>query len=105
MPEPEEFEILRIDDAEYLTQLTEKVRNHKVYVAANPKHITCVIPGVIRKLYVHPGKKVSCNGSLLILEAMKMQNDVRSPVDGIVKAVHVQVGKMVAKGELLLELE
>jgi len=42
---------------------------------------------------------------LLVLEAMKMKNDITSPRHGVIKAIHVEVGAMVAKGQLLIEFE
>ena len=42
---------------------------------------------------------------MLVLEAMKMKNDLLSPLEGKVKAIYVNVGQMVTKGQLLLEFE
>jgi 3-methylcrotonyl-CoA carboxylase alpha subunit len=42
---------------------------------------------------------------LLVVEAMKMENALRAPRDGVVRAVHVGVGEMVAPGRALVELE
>ncbi len=96
---------LRIDDTSYETQYTRKFERRRAYVRAEPGMLHCVIPGVIQKIHVAPGKKVVQGEPLLVLEAMKMANDILAPRDGCVKAVHVEVGKMVTKGELLLELE
>ncbi|RPH34862.1 acetyl-CoA carboxylase biotin carboxyl carrier protein subunit, partial [bacterium] len=88
----------------YETTLTKKFQNHKPYVAPDPNTIRCVIPGVIQKLHVRPGQKVRKGEPLCVLEAMKMQNDIVSPFDARVKTVNVELGRMVAKGELLMEL-
>jgi biotin carboxyl carrier protein len=63
------------------------------------------IPGIIRKIHVTPGQKVKWGDQVLILEAMKMKNDVTAPLDGTIKSVHVKVGTMVAKNQLLIEFE
>lgn len=94
-----------IGDRAYETTLTKKFRGRKPYVPADPKKVLCVIPGVIQKIYVKVGQHVHCNDPLLILEAMKMQNDVISGFDGIVKSIHVQIGQLAPKGQVLLEFE
>jgi biotin carboxyl carrier protein len=96
---------LIIEDREYETHYTPKFERRKTYSAPDPKKLHCVIPGVILHLYVHTGKKVQRDERLLVLEAMKMQNDILSPFEGKVKKVHVKVGEMVPKGSLLLEFE
>jgi biotin carboxyl carrier protein len=96
---------LQIEDREYETLFTKKFQERRPYTPPDPKRILCVIPGVILKINVQPGKKVLRNDSLLVLEAMKMQNNILSPVDGRVKAVCVEVGAMVPKGTVLVEFE
>jgi len=51
------------------------------------------------------GDKVSAGTPLLILEAMKMRNEVLSPIDGVVKKIHVKEGEMVPKSFLLIEMD
>jgi biotin carboxyl carrier protein len=50
------------------------------------------------------GDEVAVGTPLLILEAMKMRNEVLSTVDGVVLKIHVREGEMVPKSHLLLEL-
>lgn len=94
-----------LDDTVYVTRSTPKFDRRKPYVPGNPNNIDAFIPGVIQKLYVAAGQAVRWGERLVVLEAMKMKNDITSPRDGIVKAIHVGVGEMVAKGQLLVELE
>jgi biotin carboxyl carrier protein len=96
---------LLIEDREYETQYTAKFERRKTYTIADPKKVYCVIPGVILDIRVHPGKKVHRDERLLVLEAMKMENEVLSPIEGRVKSVYVKPGIMVPKGTLLLEFE
>ena len=63
-----------------------------------------VMPGVIRKLLVSEGDLVDLDQSLFILEAMKMENEVRSPVAGIVQRVATSLGATVATDDLLAVL-
>ncbi len=96
---------LLIEGREYETLYTGKFERRQHYSIPDPKKLFCIIPGVILRIHVHPGKKVQRDERLLILEAMKMQNDILSPIEGKVKTVHVEVGAMVPKGTLLIEFE
>jgi len=96
---------LEIDDTVYETLPTRKYLQRKPYTPPDPKKVLCLIPGVVRKVYVKPGQRVAWGEHLFILEAMKMQNDIASPADGVVKSVFVEIGRMVTKGQELLEFE
>jgi biotin carboxyl carrier protein len=96
---------LEIGGVCYETHYTAKFAHRRKYVPGDPGKLSCVIPGIIQKVLVSPGKKVVKGEPLLVLEAMKMQNDICAPCDGRVKSVFVKAGKMVTKGELLLDLE
>jgi biotin carboxyl carrier protein len=94
-----------VDDTTYPTNYTKKFLNRKKYVAPDPKKMLAFIPGVILKLHIKAGDRVKRGQSLLILEAMKMKNDVSSPMDGTIKAIHITEGTMVAKNQILLEFD
>jgi len=64
-----------------------------------------VMPGIVREIRVEAGQQVERGQPLLILEAMKMENEIRSDADGSVAAVHVTPGTAVAKGDPLITLE
>jgi len=66
--------------------------------------VRSVMPGIVREVRVAPGDAVTKGQPLLILEAMKMQNEVRADADGTVSAVHVTAGTAVAKGDSLVTL-
>jgi biotin carboxyl carrier protein len=93
-----------IDDSVYETGLTKKFLNRKSYKPVDHKRINAFIPGLIQKVFVKVGDKVKRGDKLLILEAMKMQNIVNAPVDGIVRVLPRE-GILVKKNELLVELE
>lgn len=63
------------------------------------------LPGNILNILVKPGDQVKKGQHLLIMEAMKMENEVNSEKDGVVKAVNVKNGDSVLQGDLLLEIE
>lgn len=62
------------------------------------------IPGVITQVLVQVGQHVSAGDTLLILEAMKMENQIRAPRSGNVSALNVNVGSGVTLGEMLAEI-
>ena len=94
-----------LEDAEYETRLTQKFLRRKVYQAPDPRKVTAFIPGVIQRLYVEEGQRVKRGDPLLVLEAMKMKNDLLSPRDGKIRGVYIRTGQMVPKGTLLLEFD
>lgn len=62
------------------------------------------MPGLVVKTLVDLGQRVEANAPLLILEAMKMENEIRAPREGIVKEVRVEAGNTVELQQLLLLL-
>ncbi|MGE5400151.1 MAG: biotin/lipoyl-containing protein [Ignavibacteriales bacterium] len=105
MTDNTELSKIIIDDTAYTTKVTTKFTRRKPFVPRDPKQVCAVIPGVIRDVFVNKGQRVKRNQNLLVLEAMKMNNSITAPFDGIIKAVNVQTGKQVAKGEVILEFE
>jgi biotin carboxyl carrier protein len=63
------------------------------------------IPGLIVKVLVEEGEEVEVDQPLVILEAMKMENEIRAPREGGVKEVRVSPGVQVGQGEVLVVLE
>ena len=62
------------------------------------------LPGVVLNLAVKVGDHVSVGQRLLILEAMKMENNIDSDVEGIVKSVRVNQGDSVLEGDVLMTI-
>jgi len=73
--------------------------------SAAPVDIRATLPGLVVLVNVAEGDEVEAGAALLTLEAMKMQNEVRSPRAGRVTAVAVAAGQAVATGVLLLRIE
>lgn len=66
--------------------------------------VTSVMPGVVVEVLAKPGTLVAKGDPLLILSAMKMQNEIGAPIDGTVKEVHVTPGTAVSAGAKLVTL-
>jgi biotin carboxyl carrier protein len=62
------------------------------------------MPGRIIKVLVSEGEKVTKDQSLLIMEAMKMENEIKSTADAVVKSIKIQENQNVESGALLIEL-
>jgi biotin carboxyl carrier protein len=71
--------------------------------AAKLNHVKAPMPGLIIDLKVKAGDLVKAGDALLILEAMKMENILKSPGDGTVKNVKVKKGESVEKSQVLVE--
>lgn len=94
-------------EAEVLSALQERAAN--LIESVGVKHSITIIkspmPGMILKIKKSVGDEVEQGDSLLILEAMKMENDIRSPVSGKIKEIKVKEGQAVEKGISILIVE
>ena len=77
----------------------ESTATYKVNVIKAP------MPGLVLKVMVEEGQKVNAGDSILILEAMKMENVIKSPGSGIIKAIKVHAKDAVEKNQVLIELK
>ena len=73
--------------------------------AAGPAPIIAPMPGMIVRVSAQVGDQVELGQGLVVMEAMKMENELRATAAGTVRAVLVAVGTAVEKGAVLLELE
>jgi biotin carboxyl carrier protein len=73
--------------------------------ADGASHVRAIMPGRVTRVQVKPGDAVKRGQGLLILEAMKMENEIVSPRDGVVAAVLVGAGQAVESGDELVGLE
>ncbi len=69
------------------------------------ENVKAPMPGKVLDVMVEEGSEVSEGDQLLVLEAMKMENVIKAPGDGTVKAVHVNVADPVEKNAVLVEFE
>ena len=72
--------------------------------AAAADAMTAPMPGTILKILVNPGESVQENQPLMILEAMKMENEIVAGKSGIVAGIHVSTGDMVNPGDELITI-
>jgi biotin carboxyl carrier protein len=79
-------------------------KNKKV-TAAGPLELRAQMPGKVIKLLVQVGTAVEAGQGLIVVEAMKMQNEMKSPKKGIVSRIHVVEGATVVAGEALIVVE
>lgn len=68
------------------------------------KDIKAPMPGLVLKIIAEAGQEIKQGDPLLILEAMKMENVIKSPGDGTIKTIHVSKGLAVEKGFVLIEM-
>ena len=66
--------------------------------------IHALIPGLVSRLFVKPGDKVEIGQKLLILEAMKMENEIDSPISGTIGNIYIKASDKVKKGELIMKV-
>lgn len=105
MTENENLGSLNIDTSIYKTRISRKYASRKPYVPADPTKLVSFIPGTVVDILVSRGQEVKKGDTLVILDAMKMQNHLNSAIDGKVKSVNVSKGDRVPKGVVLVELE
>jgi biotin carboxyl carrier protein len=105
MNKDEKLGFLNINTSLYQTRISEKFKNRKSYKPADPKIILSFIPGTVLDIFIATGDSVKKGDDLMILDAMKMQNKLKCPMDGKVKSIAVEKGAKVSKGTVLIELE
>jgi len=67
--------------------------------------VNAEIPGLVVEIFVAAGQVVAKGDTLLVLEAMKMQNEIAAPIDGTIGDVLVEAGQSVNAGDALLRIE
>jgi biotin carboxyl carrier protein len=83
--------------------LRERARRDRHEVGhSGPTEVRAIIPGVVVSVSVIPGDVVTAGRQLLVIEAMKMQNELRAPRDGTIERVAVGTGETIEVGDLLL---
>ena len=70
-----------------------------------PVTLRAPMPGLVLRVLAEPGEEVAVGAGLVVLEAMKMENELKAPAAGIVGAVRVQPGQAVEKGQVLVEFK
>jgi biotin carboxyl carrier protein len=76
-------------------------RRHSLLPAEGRQQVVAPMPGKVVRVLVHAGEKVQAGQGLLVVEAMKMQNEIRSPKTGTVERLVAKEGQPVNAGEIL----
>jgi biotin carboxyl carrier protein len=93
-------------ESERRAALRDRARRGRAEAAqGGPSEVRAIIPGRVVSVSVVPGDPVVASQQLLVVEAMKMQNELRAPRDGTVTRVAVGAGENIEVGDLLLVLE
>ncbi len=96
-----EFEV---EDADRAALRARATNTQGARTQHGPTEVRAIIPGRILTVAVTPGDAVTAGQQLLTVEAMKMQNELRSPRDGTVERVAVGPGATVDPGDVLVVL-
>jgi pyruvate carboxylase subunit B len=93
-------------EVDALDERTHAIRQLSAAAAAptGPAPLIAPMPGLIVRVTVVPGDNVKAGQGLVVMEAMKMENELRAAAPGVVKAVHVAPGTAVERGATLVEL-
>ena len=73
--------------------------------SSGPQAVTAPMPGRVIRVLVEPGQQVAADEGLIVVEAMKMQNEMKAPRAGRVAAVKTLAGATVSAGDILLVIE
>lgn len=94
-------------EAEALDERTRAIREMTARTAppSGPAPVVAPMPGLVVRIGVAVGDPVVAGQGVLVMEAMKMENELRAAAAGTVKAVKVTPGTAVEKGMVLIELE
>jgi acetyl/propionyl-CoA carboxylase alpha subunit len=82
-----------------------KLDDTPVRPASGDGRVRAPIPGLITKVFVEGGQRVKRGDPLLILEAMKMENEISAPREGLVRKLAACAGKTMTLGEVMVEIE
>ena len=100
----EKKQYLNVDDTKYETDIPESYTGKGMEEKSAPGDIRAIIPGGIVDIKVRKGQDVSAGDVVIVLEAMKMYNDIEAESDGKVAEILVSKGDKVAKGQLMIRL-
>ncbi len=93
---------LKIEDNRTRLLRSLETKGGMVHAAVD---VRAPMPGLVLEVAVAEGEKVAAGGKLFILEAMKMENEIRAPMGGTVEGVKVRKGDVVEKDQLLVRIQ
>jgi biotin carboxyl carrier protein len=112
---------LKVNDNDYMVEIEREVKTNKTPIvvrssikepqkeivkkSGGPKtEIKSPLPGIVIKIFVRPDEYVSKNQKLFILEAMKMENEIKAERDGVIAGIRVNEGQSVLQDEVIMEM-
>lgn len=96
--------ILKISIEDRRSELLRRFRDSSERQSGTTK-INAPMPGLVKKIEISENQDVKKGEGLIILEAMKMENEIKSPVDGVVRHIKIKEQSSVEKGQELLIIE
>jgi biotin carboxyl carrier protein len=97
----ERFEVEVLDErARHIRSLTGGSER-----ARGPAVLKAPMPGLVVRVQVEAGQPVASGAGVVVLEAMKMENELRAAAAGVVRTVRVRPGEAVEKGQVLVEFD
>ncbi|OFY19634.1 MAG: hypothetical protein A2W98_10085 [Bacteroidetes bacterium GWF2_33_38] len=96
---------MNIEGVKYKTSLTSKFERRKKWEIPDGTKVYSFIPGTVVKLFVNEGDKINAGDKLMVLEAMKMKNNISVPFCAKIKKINIAEGERIPKEHLLFEFE
>ncbi len=102
---------IKINEQIYLVEMSDDIDNLLNKLGLDNKkskrltELKAPMPGLVTEIVVTTGAHVAKGDKLLVLQAMKMENNIKSPQDGVIKKVCCQTGVAVEKNQILIEFE
>lgn len=95
------YEIKVEDQKSLIRRSLSRARGHSATVLV----IKAPMPGKVVRVEVEQGASIKTGTGLIVLEAMKMENEIKSATEGVVERIHVGAGEAVEKGEVLVSIK
>ncbi|MFI3330923.1 MAG: biotin/lipoyl-containing protein [Rikenellaceae bacterium] len=105
MQEELKYEVLETENGGFKTTFNKVHTMRKKWSAPNPKQILTLMPGMVIEIKVKAGDAVKKGDCLLLFKAMKMNNNILAPFDGVIKSVEAPLNENLKKNTLLIEFE
>ncbi len=102
------FDVLvggRLFHLESLDERTKLLASSAIAVVSGPQSVESEMPGKVVRVNLAPGDAVAKGQGVVVVEAMKMENEIPSPIDGVLKEIAVSEGQTVEAGALLFVVE
>ncbi|MFT5248091.1 MAG: biotin carboxyl carrier protein [Gammaproteobacteria bacterium] len=111
LPVEDKKHIIKINGVEYDVELRDKydelLKSLGMEGLGDTAHkdLKAPMPGLVLEIMVSPGQEIAKGDPIMILEAMKMENVIKSPGEAVVKSINIKTGQAVEKNEVLIDFE